>query len=87
MAVSMDISISEALRDQVQKRVAEGGFANASDFVEALIREDREREANKRLEALLLEGVQSGGTEEATDAYWNALKAEVRSAAAKPARE
>ncbi len=54
------------------------GFANASDFVRTLIREDRERQAKKQLELLLLEGVRSGEAEEATDAYWDALKAQIR---------
>jgi len=74
----MNISLPELLRDHVQKRVAEGGFANASDFVRTLIREDRERQAKAELELLLLEGVRSGAAEEATDGYWDALKAEVR---------
>lgn len=82
MTVTMNISLPEALREHVQKRVAEGGFANASDFVRSLIREDRERQAKERLELLLLEGVRSGEAEEATAAYWDALKVEVRDAVA-----
>jgi antitoxin ParD1/3/4 len=85
MTVTMNISLPEALRDHVQKRVAEGGFANASDFLRSLIREDRERQAKERLEHLLLEGLQSGEPEEATDAYWQAVREEVaRGAGGKP---
>jgi antitoxin ParD1/3/4 len=79
MTVTMNISLPEALRDHVQKRVAEGGYSNASDFVRALIRQDRERQARERLELMLAEGIRPGEPEEATDAYWEALKAEVLS--------
>ncbi len=78
MTVTMNISLPELLRDHVQKRVAEGGFANASDFVRTLIREDRERLAKEKLELLLLEGVRSGEPEEANDTYWDVLRAELR---------
>jgi antitoxin ParD1/3/4 len=77
MTVTMNISLPEALRDHVQKRVAEGGYSNASDFVRVLIREDREKQAKEKLEFLLLEGIYSGEPEEATDEYWEALKADV----------
>ncbi len=87
MTVTMNISLPELLREHVQKRVAEGGFANASDFVRTLIREDRERQAKEELELMLLEGVRSGEAEEATDAYWNAIEAEIHeTVSAKPAQ-
>jgi antitoxin ParD1/3/4 len=41
---TLNISLSEALKRHVQKRVAEGGFSNASDFVRALIRLDKEQQ-------------------------------------------
>lgn len=83
MTVTMNISLPELLRDHVQQRVAEGGFANASDFVRTLIREDRERQAKARLEAMLMEGARSGEAEEAGGLYWARLKDEIPEAAAK----
>jgi antitoxin ParD1/3/4 len=41
---SLNISLPEALKEHVQKRVAEGAFSNASDFVRALIRLDKEQQ-------------------------------------------
>ena len=41
---TLNISLPEALKDHVQKRVADGGFSNASDFVRALIRLDKEQQ-------------------------------------------
>ena len=41
---TLNISLPEALKEHVQKRVAEGAFSNASDFVRALIRLDKEQQ-------------------------------------------
>ena len=47
---TLNISLPEALKEHVQKRVAEGAYSNASDFVRALIRLDKEQQ--ERLVAL-----------------------------------
>jgi len=73
---TMSISLPQALKDYIQKRVAEGDFSNASDYIRQLLREERKSRAEKRLEILLLEGLDSGPPEEATDDYWNDLIAE-----------
>jgi antitoxin ParD1/3/4 len=41
---TLNISLPEALKEHVQKRVADGAFSNASDFVRALIRLDKEQQ-------------------------------------------
>ena len=41
---TLNISLPDALKEHVQKRVAEGAFSNASDFVRALIRFDKEQQ-------------------------------------------
>jgi antitoxin ParD1/3/4 len=41
---TLNISLPEALKEHVQKRVAEGAFSNASDFVRTLIRLDKEQQ-------------------------------------------
>ena len=43
-ATTLNISLPEALKERVQRRVAEGAFSNASDFVRALIRLDKEQQ-------------------------------------------
>jgi antitoxin ParD1/3/4 len=40
---SMNVSLPEALKEYVQERVAQGAFSNPSDYVRALIHEDRKR--------------------------------------------
>jgi antitoxin ParD1/3/4 len=82
---TMNISLPEALREYVAERVAEGSFANASDYVRALIREDRLKRAQAGLEAKLLEGLASP-LEEATDEYWKRLEADARARISKRKR-
>jgi antitoxin ParD1/3/4 len=82
---TMNISLPETLRDFVDQRVAEGAFASASDYVRALIRDDRAKRAKASLEAKLLEGLASP-LEEATDEYWKRLEADARGRIAKRKR-
>lgn len=57
---TMSISLPATLKDYIRKRVAEGDFSNASDYIRHLLREERKVRAEKRLEVLLLEGLDSG---------------------------
>jgi antitoxin ParD1/3/4 len=50
---TLNISLPEALKEHVQKRVAEGACSGASDFVRALIRLDKEQQ--EKLAALRLD--------------------------------
>ncbi len=77
MTTTMNISLPESLREYVRRRVAEGGFANASDFVRSLIREDFERQERDELKLRLARSVQQIEPAEATEAYWRELEAEV----------
>jgi antitoxin ParD1/3/4 len=84
---TMNISLPEALREFVEKRVAEGSFSNVSDYVRALIRDDRAKRAQASLEAKLLEGLESGPAVVADDAYWEDLKRDARARIAKAQRK
>jgi antitoxin ParD1/3/4 len=82
---TMNISLPETLRAYVDERVAEGSYANASDYVRALIREDRLKRAKASLEAKLLEGLASP-LEAATEEYWRRLEADARARISKRKR-
>jgi antitoxin ParD1/3/4 len=56
--VTMNISLPERLKKRVLLRVAQGDFANASDYVRDLIRKDME--ARAKLNAELRKGELSG---------------------------
>jgi antitoxin ParD1/3/4 len=80
---SLHVSLPEALKEYVQRRVAEGAFSDPGDHVGALIREDRKRQAEARLEALLLEGLDSGPATPMTAEDWREIRAEVEAHIAK----
>ena len=84
---SMNVSLPEALKDYVQERVAEGTFSNPSDYVRALIREDRKRRAEERLDELLMEGINSGPAEPMTPEDWDDIRGNLEEHIARRQRE
>lgn len=74
----MNVSLPETLKDYVQQRVAQGAFSNPSDYIRTLIREDRERQAGARLEALLVQGVSSGDPVPLDAGEWESIRQEVK---------
>jgi antitoxin ParD1/3/4 len=67
---SMNISLPDELKEYVE------GYSTPSEYVRELIREDRKRHAREKLEALLLEGLESGEPVVADEKFWTALKTE-----------
>ena len=57
---SLNVHMPPDLRDFVDQRTKKGGFSTPTEYVRHLIREDQRREAERRIEALFLEGVKSG---------------------------
>ena len=55
MSTTMNISLPETLKDFVRERVREADFSNPSDYVRHLIREDKKRAAQEKLDALRAE--------------------------------
>lgn len=73
---SMNISMPEALRAFVTER-ARGRFGSTSEYVRELIREDQRRALQERLEAKLLEGLDSGEPLPVTKDFWDGLRKRV----------
>lgn len=71
---TMNIALPESLKTFVQERVADGGYSSVSEYVRELIRTDQKRRLEERVDALLLEGLNSGAPIEATPEYWEAKK-------------
>ena len=67
---SLNISLPQPLKDFVEERVKEGGFSPPSEYVRELLREDQQRRAEEKLEALLLESLNSGKPIKITPEYW-----------------
>lgn len=81
---TMTISLPESLRDFIEQQVKTKGYGNTSEYVRTLVRDAQEAESNKRLEALLLEGLESGGEDvEADQKFWSDLKTQATALLAK----
>jgi antitoxin ParD1/3/4 len=75
---SMNISLPEGLRSFVEAQVAMG-YGTVSEYIRELVRKDRERKSQARLEELLLEGLESGKGETVTPQLFQELKNELAS--------
>jgi antitoxin ParD1/3/4 len=73
---TVTISMPESLRKFVATQVKRQGFGNVSEYFRALVREQQSKEADSQLEALLLEGLESGEDIKVTPQFWSDLKAE-----------
>jgi antitoxin ParD1/3/4 len=67
---SLNISLPQSLKDYVEQRVESGGYSTPSEYVRELLRQDQDRQAEQKLEALLLAGLNSGDPIEITPEYW-----------------
>ena len=68
---TLTISLPESLREFVDLQVKTKGYGNISEYFRGLLRAARQREADNRLEALLIEGLDAGGEDiEITPEYW-----------------
>lgn len=54
---TMNVSLPDVLKEFVDQQVSSGRYSSASEYVRELIREDEKRKAQDRLEAMLLEGL------------------------------
>ena len=71
---TMNIALPESMKQFVQDRVSEGGYSSVSEYVRELIRADQRRKAQDRIDALLLEGLDSGEPIPVTPEYWEEKK-------------
>lgn len=83
---TMNIALPESMKQFVQERVAQGGYSSASEYIRELIRSDQKRKTEERIDALLLEGLDSGGPVPVTPEYWEEKKRKLTERLAKAAR-
>lgn len=76
---SMNITLPEPMRKFIEEQINSGSYGTASEYMRALIREDQKRKVQERLEALLLEGLDSGDPIEATPEFWQDLRGRIES--------
>lgn len=81
---SMNISLPDTMRTYVEEQVAAGGYSTVSEYFRELVRQDQKRKAQERLEALLLESLDSGSATPMTAGDWEEIRQAVRDKIAKP---
>jgi len=57
---SLNVNMPKDLREYVDRRTSEGGFGTPTEYVRHLIRKDKETDAERELERLVVEGIKSG---------------------------
>ncbi len=65
----VNISLPDQMKDYIEERIRQGGYSTTSEYFRDLVRDDQKRMAQERLEALLLEGLESGPPIEVTEEY------------------
>jgi antitoxin ParD1/3/4 len=73
---TMNLTLPDSLRAFVESRAAMGGFGSASDYVEALVREDQEMAENEEIEGRLREALQGSPATPVTAETWEAIMQE-----------
>jgi antitoxin ParD1/3/4 len=88
----MNVTLPDSLKDFVEQQVSEGRYANADAFIEDLVRNEVElferasrgepfrldEHFDRRLEALLDEGAQSGDYRQVTSEDFEAMEREAQ---------
>src|ERR1700693_3780995 len=71
---TMNISLPDQLKEFVDDQVGSGRYSSVSEYVRDLIRDDEKRKAQEKLEALLLEGLQSSQPTGMTRQDWEDVR-------------
>lgn len=56
---NINVSLPEPMRAWVEAKIRQGRYGNLSEYIRELIRRDQENEAQNRMEAFLLRGLDS----------------------------
>jgi antitoxin ParD1/3/4 len=70
--MNINIDIPDKLRVYVEAQVMTGAYNSIGEYFLDLVQQDQKRKAQEKLEALLLEGINSPG-QEVTPEYWQNL--------------
>lgn len=75
---TMNISLPEPMKKFIEEEVSKGGYSTVSEYMRAVLREEQKRKAQEKVEALLVEGLESGHPSELTKEYLNEIRQEAR---------
>ena len=75
---TMTISLPDPMRDFIESEVSSGNYGSASELFREMVRERQKAKTKERLEALLLEGLESGEPVQVTKQYIEKRREELR---------
>lgn len=75
---TMTISLPDPMRDFIESEVSSGNYGSASELFREMVRERQKAKTQERLEALLLEGLESGEPVQVTKQYIEKRRKELR---------
>ncbi|WP_407899119.1 type II toxin-antitoxin system ParD family antitoxin [Scytonema sp. NUACC26] len=67
---TLNISLPDSMRAFIEEQVKQKGYGTATEYIHHLIRQEQENVERKRLESLLLEGLDSGEPIEVSEDWW-----------------
>ncbi len=70
---TLTISLPDSLKEFIEREVHTKGYGNVSEYVRGLLREAQAKEADARLETLLIEGLSKGEDIPLSQDFWNEL--------------
>ena len=77
-ATSLNLSLPASMKAFIEAEVERGHYGSTSEFIRHLVREaQKSAREQEKLEALLIEGLDSGPGEEPTPEYWRQIHAEI----------
>jgi antitoxin ParD1/3/4 len=71
---TLTISLPDSLKDFIEREVQTKGYGNVSEYVRGLLRNAQAKEADARLETLLIEGLTAGKDIPLSPDFWDELK-------------
>ena len=71
---TLTISLPDSLKEFIDREVQTKGYGNVSEYVRGLLRDAQTREADARLESLLLEGLTTGEDMPLSADFWSELR-------------
>ncbi len=72
--INLSFLLPQSIKDFIDEQVARHGYNTPDEYVIDLVREAQEREAEERLEKLLLESLDSGPATPMTKEDWEEIK-------------
>ena len=73
---TMNISLPDEMKTFVEAQMTQEGYASASEYLRALIREAQKRRAKRDLEAKFREAIESGPATPMTREDWESIEPE-----------